>query len=217
MSDWFAVAQRTATRRQGAWLLMDRARPLALGARELLRQRLGLLFQEGGGRTFGQTTGGGDGDLFQGGEVGVETGTNVPEDAMGHNLAPAGGQVTEFLELFRSQWRSGHALPCLRLASRVRTKFSSLCNPNRLGQQSRSWPQPELTPRAAIDVHQPCVMEEQVREDFRLDQFRLCGGGEPASHLRRNEFALDVARVGDEYPQPAPPPLHAAAQRRPRD
>jgi hypothetical protein len=61
---------------------------------------LGLLLQEGGERAIEQPAGGGDGDLFQGGQVGVQTGARVPKGASGHDLAPAGRHITDILEFF---------------------------------------------------------------------------------------------------------------------
>ena len=95
---------------RGAWLMVDRTRPPAGGAGELRREGLGLLLQEGGERAVEQSAGGGDGDPFQGGQVGVEAWAGVAEGASGHDLAPAGRHITDILEFFGGEWRSGHAL-----------------------------------------------------------------------------------------------------------
>ena len=89
--------------REGAWLVVDRTRPPAGGAGALRRECSGLLLQKGGERTVEQPAGGGQGDPFQGGQVGVEARAGVPEGASGHDLAPAGGRITEFLEFFGSE------------------------------------------------------------------------------------------------------------------
>ena len=65
------------------------------------------MLQEGGERAVEQSAGGGDGDPFQ---VGVQTGAGVAESASGHDLAPAGRHITDILEFFGGEWRSGHAL-----------------------------------------------------------------------------------------------------------
>ena len=120
--------------------MVDRTRPPAGGAGELRREGLGLLLQEGGERAVEQSAGGGDGDPFQGGQVGVEAWAGVAEGASGHDLAPAGRHITDILEFFGGEWRSGHALPCLGLAPKDGAKFSSRCRAEHLGRQSRSWP-----------------------------------------------------------------------------
>ena len=98
------------------------------------------MLQEGGERAVEQSAGGGDGDPFQGGQVGVEAWAGAAEGASGHDLAPAGRHITDILEFFGGEWRSGHALPCLGLAPKDGAKFSSRCRTERLAWQSRSWP-----------------------------------------------------------------------------
>jgi len=102
VGDGFVVAQLAAVSREAARLVADRTRPGAGGAGGLGRQRLSLLFQESGESAFGQTTGGGDGDLFHRGQVGVETGAGVPEGSSGGNFAPTGREIADILELFGS-------------------------------------------------------------------------------------------------------------------
>jgi hypothetical protein len=77
---------------------------------------LGLLLQEAGESTFGQSTGRSRGDLFESGQVGVEAGAGVPEGPTRHNFAPLGSQVTDILEFLGSQFSSGHRLSCLEVA-----------------------------------------------------------------------------------------------------
>jgi hypothetical protein len=58
-----------------------------------------LLFQESGESALGQAARGGDGNRFEGSQVGVETGTGVPEGASGGDFAPTSGEITDILEL----------------------------------------------------------------------------------------------------------------------
>lgn len=67
----------------------------------MFAEGLRLLFQESGESAFGQARGRGPGELFHGGEVGVQSGAVVAEGPSGNDFAPAGGQVTDFLEEFR--------------------------------------------------------------------------------------------------------------------
>jgi hypothetical protein len=67
----------------------------------VLDQELGLLLKAGGESALGQAQGGGQGDLLHGVEVDVEAGAALAEGAFGDDFAPAGGQLTDFLEGFR--------------------------------------------------------------------------------------------------------------------
>lgn len=67
----------------------------------MFTEGLRLLFQKGGKGTFGQASGRGTGELFHGSEVGVESRAVVAKGPSGNDFAPAGGQVTDFLEEFR--------------------------------------------------------------------------------------------------------------------
>jgi hypothetical protein len=49
-------------------------------------------------RAFGQAGRRRLGDLFHGVEIDIESGTVVAEPATGHNLAPLGRELTDFLE-----------------------------------------------------------------------------------------------------------------------
>ena len=75
-----------------------------------------MLLEQDGERAFGQPAGGGEGDPFQGRQVGVEAGAGVSEGVSGHDFAPSGGQIVDILEFFGSELRSGHALSFLGLA-----------------------------------------------------------------------------------------------------
>lgn len=100
MGNGFAVAQWAAASRQGPRLAANGTRPRAGGTGGLRRERFGLLFQESGESALRQPAGGGDGDLFHGRQVGVETGAGVPEGASGGNFAPTGREIVDILELF---------------------------------------------------------------------------------------------------------------------
>jgi hypothetical protein len=67
----------------------------------LFAEGLRLLFQEGGEGAFGQASGRGTGELFHGSEVGVQSRAVVAEGPSGNDFAPAGCQVTDFLEEIR--------------------------------------------------------------------------------------------------------------------
>src|SRR6516162_7735769 len=147
MGGRFTVGQCAAvSRHQRARLVMDWAGPPAGGARDLRRQGLGLLFEQGGKCALGQAGGGSDGNLLQGSQVGVQTGPGVAEGASCHDLTPAGRQITDILECFRGKLSSGHALSFHGLAPNEGAKFSSLCRTVRLNRQSRSWPPALLVP-----------------------------------------------------------------------
>jgi len=87
---------------QEAWFLVDRAELAAVRTGLLGGKRLGLLLQEGGEGSVGQSTGGGRGDLFEGGQVGLETGACFAEGVTGNNFSPLGCQVTDILEFLWS-------------------------------------------------------------------------------------------------------------------
>jgi hypothetical protein len=59
---------------------------------------LGLLFQEGGQGALGEAGGGGVGELLHGLEIGVPSRAVVAVGASGNDFAPAGSEVTDFLE-----------------------------------------------------------------------------------------------------------------------
>jgi hypothetical protein len=116
VADRFAVAEGTALADQGACFLVNRAALAAVGTGGVGGEGLGLLLQEASERPLGQSPGGGRGDLFEGGQVGVEAGAGIPEGPARHNFAPLGRQVTDILEFLGSQLRSGHRLSCLEVA-----------------------------------------------------------------------------------------------------
>jgi hypothetical protein len=97
---------------------------------------LGVLFQEGGEGALGQAGGGGVGELLQGLEVGVQAGAGVAEGAAGDDFAPAGGEVTDFLEELRGKFTTRHGQYRLALATKGGRKSSALYTTNNLGLQS---------------------------------------------------------------------------------
>ena len=113
MGDGFAVGEGAAVADQRAWLVGDRAQLAAGGAGVVGGEGLGLLLQEGGEGALGQAAGGGGGDLFQGEQIDVQAGAGVTEGAAGDDLAPLGRQITDILEFFGCESRSGHGLSCL--------------------------------------------------------------------------------------------------------
>jgi hypothetical protein len=82
-------------------------------------ERLGLLFQEGGQGAFGQAGGSGAGELLHGLEVGVQSRAVVTEGATGNDFAPAGSEVTDFLEEFGGKFTACHGEYGLVLAAKV--------------------------------------------------------------------------------------------------
>jgi hypothetical protein len=126
MADGFVVGERTALANQRACFRVDRAELPAVGTRGRGGQGLGLLLQEGGEGTLGQSPGSGGGNLFQGGQVRIEAGAGFAEGTTGHNFTPLGGQVTDILEFFGSQFGSGHRLSCLAVTSKDKVDLSFL-------------------------------------------------------------------------------------------
>jgi hypothetical protein len=59
---------------------------------------VGLLFEEQLESSFGQPLCGGGGDLLEGPEVHVESGTVVAESPLGDDLGPLAGEFVELLE-----------------------------------------------------------------------------------------------------------------------
>jgi hypothetical protein len=111
----------------------------ATGRAGLLRaEDVGLLFQEGGEGTFGKSSSGGSGDLFQGGEVTVEAWSLVAEGPTGNNLAPVGGQFADVLEVLGGEMFPCHELSCLWVAENEKSAYPSCCMAKAAAVQSRS-------------------------------------------------------------------------------
>jgi hypothetical protein len=88
----------------------------------LLAEGLGLLLEEGLQGSLGESGGGGGGDLLHGAEIDVESGALVAEGAAGDDLAPAGGEVVEFLEFVGRESAGSHDASCLGVETRTREK-----------------------------------------------------------------------------------------------
>ena len=83
---------------QGPCLSSHDAGASAVGAGLLRTEGLGLLLQSGGESAFGQS-GGGGGELLQGGEIEVEAGAGVAEGLACDNFAPLGSESTDIVEV----------------------------------------------------------------------------------------------------------------------
>jgi hypothetical protein len=111
-----ALGQGAVAAGQGALGPADGARAAALGAGLLRAEGLGLLLQEGGEGAFGQAGGGGVGDLLHGAEIHVGAGAVGAKGVAGDDLAPAGGQFTEFTEVLGRELPSRHGESFLGVA-----------------------------------------------------------------------------------------------------
>jgi hypothetical protein len=58
-----------------------------------------LLAEQDAEGALGEAGGGGAGDVLQGLEIGIRARAGVAEGAAGDDLAPLGGEVTDFLEV----------------------------------------------------------------------------------------------------------------------
>lgn len=125
VADRFVGGHAAAGELQGAGFAGQGTEGTTVGTGNLFAERLGLLFQQGGQGPFGQAGGGGAGELLHGLEVGVQPRTVVAESTSGHNFAPAGGEVVDFVEEFRRKFTACHGLYYLVLAAKVREQFLS--------------------------------------------------------------------------------------------
>lgn len=125
MADRFVGSNATAGPVQGAWRAGDDTKGAARGAGELGAEGLGLLFQECGQGSFGQSTGGGLSDLFHGVEIGVESGSVVAEGASCDDFAPGLCEVTDFLEELGREFAACHGEYRLVLAAKGKKQFLS--------------------------------------------------------------------------------------------
>jgi hypothetical protein len=99
---------------------------------------MGLLFQERGESALGESGSGSSGDLFQGGEVGVESGAGLAEGPAGNDFAPLGSQITDFLEVLGRKLRACHRRSCLGVAENGETACLSCCKAKWFAGQSVS-------------------------------------------------------------------------------
>ena len=120
MSDGFVLGDGAAGPLPGAWLAGNGTAGAAVGTESGWSEGLGLLFEEVGECSFGESRGGSVGELLHGVKIGVESGSVVAEGSSGHNFAPVGGEVADFLEQFGGKLSSKHGLYYLVLATRER-------------------------------------------------------------------------------------------------
>jgi hypothetical protein len=113
VADRFALLQGGALHLEGAGLTADDTGASARGTGLLFSQGVGLLFQESLQGAFGETGGGGAGDLLHGVEIDIESRPVVAKGASGDDFAPAGGEVTEFLKFLGGEGAACHAASCL--------------------------------------------------------------------------------------------------------
>jgi len=119
------VAHRLALLELGALsvqrplLTAEDTRASAVGTGLLLAEGLGLLFEEGLQGSLGESGGGRVGDLLHGAEIDVQAGALVAEDAAGDDLAPASGEVVEFLEFLGGEGARSHDASCLGVGTRT--------------------------------------------------------------------------------------------------
>jgi hypothetical protein len=76
-----------------------------------------LLLEEQLECSFRESLCGSGGDLLEGAEIDIESGSVVPEGPLGDNLRPPGGQIVEFLEFVGGELWRGHRPHCLEVAS----------------------------------------------------------------------------------------------------
>ena len=101
------------------FLTTEDTRPSAIGARLLLAQGLGLLFEEGLQGSLGEPGGGGEGELLHGSEIDVESRPLVTVGASGHDFAPLCGEVVEFVEFLRSEGVACHDASCIEVKTKT--------------------------------------------------------------------------------------------------
>jgi hypothetical protein len=106
--------------------------------RLLLAEGVGLLFQEGSQSALGESGSGCRGELFQGGEVGVERGAGVAEGPTGKDFAPLSGEIMDVLEVLGRKLRACHRLSCLDVAENGKTACRCCCRPKWSPGQSKS-------------------------------------------------------------------------------
>jgi hypothetical protein len=103
--------------------MLDGAESSAARTRLLGAEYVGLLLQQGLESSFGQALGSGGGDLLHGIEINIEAGPGFPKGVAHHNFAPAGSQITDFLEVLGREFASGHGQCLLVLTKMGRDAF----------------------------------------------------------------------------------------------
>jgi hypothetical protein len=127
----------TAADLDGPLFVADGAELAAGRAGPGVTEALGLLgggLLEGAG---GQAAGGGDRDLFHGVQIDVEAGALVPEGVADNNLAPAVGQVVDFLEVLGGKLARRHGLNFLAVRANGEEAFAVVVIERQLGHAKR--------------------------------------------------------------------------------
>lgn len=120
MRDGFVVGDGAAGPLPGAWLVRNGAAHTAVGTVSGISEAVGLTFEEVGEGSFGESLGGGIGELFHSVEIDVASGSVVAEGLSGDNFPPVGGEFADLLEKFRGKLSCRHNLYHLVLATRTR-------------------------------------------------------------------------------------------------
>jgi hypothetical protein len=128
----------SAVEMEGAAFASHRAGPATVGARLLLAEGLRLLLQKGGESALRESGGGSRGELFQGSEVGVESGSGLAEGPASNDFAPLGSEITDFLQVLGRKWRACHRLSCLGVAENGEAACHSCCKAEGPAGQSGS-------------------------------------------------------------------------------
>ena len=98
--------------------MADGAEGTAVGTALLLAEGLGLLLQEGGESALGQASSGSAGNLLHQVEIDVQSGAVLAEGSSSDDFAPAGGEVTDFLEECGGKFTACHGRYYLVLAAK---------------------------------------------------------------------------------------------------
>jgi hypothetical protein len=123
MAQRFTVGQLQAADGERSVLALDPAESSTAGTRLLGAELQSLLLQQGGEGSFGQALCGGGGDLFHGIEIDRGARSGFAESVAGNNFAPAGSQVTDFLEVLEGKFALRHGQSCLALTRRGQGAF----------------------------------------------------------------------------------------------
>ena len=99
MANGFVIGNRAPAAVQGTRFLADRTGALAVRARLLFVQGLGLLLQQHRERPFEKSLRGGLGQLFEFQEVTVESGASIPIRAPRDDSSPLMGEFTDIVEV----------------------------------------------------------------------------------------------------------------------
>jgi hypothetical protein len=103
--------------REGACVQFRVAGLSAGGTGLLCGKFAGLLFEEQLESPFGQSVSRGGGDLLEGAEVHVESGSVVAEGPLGDDLGPLSGKFVELLEFLGGEAGRRHGSSCLAVTS----------------------------------------------------------------------------------------------------